>query len=167
MRKIILSGDINEESFAEFCEQMDELENVPSGAKTDDIELVLNSTGGNALDAVAFMSRMRLSPCDVNVTVFGLAGSAAVLILASGDYRRMTQESWVMVHEDSASYRAVTTSQLEKEAIMARKFEDQWDEIMERVSGTKKDVWKELHRNGDLYLTPKECVSLGICDEVV
>lgn len=163
MRKICLSGSIDEESFAEFCEKLDELE----AASTKDVELVLNSIGGNALDAIAFLGRIRTSPCDINVTVYGLAGSAAVLVLAACDYRRMTKESWLMVHEDSGSYRSLSTTEIEKQAKIARAMEDQWSSILEGLTGTKKERWAELHKAGDLYIMPKDCVILGIVDEVI
>lgn len=163
MRKIYLSGDIDEESFQTFCERLDELE-AESG---DSINMELNSIGGNALDAIAFLGRMRLSPCEIIVTVFGLAGSAAVLVLAAGDYRRMTKESWLMVHEDSHSIKDVPTSVLEKEAAAARMFETQWCLLLEDLTGTKKEIWADLHKRGDLFLNPKECVTLGIVDEII
>lgn len=163
MRKVYLTGDIDEESFVEFCERLDTLE----ADSNDPIELELNSIGGNALDAIAFLSRMRLSPCDINVTVFGLAGSAAVLVLAAGDYRRMTKESWVMVHEDSTSLRDATTSELEKQTKIARAMEEQWCSLLQDLTGTKKETWSALHKSGDLYIMPKECVQLGLADEVV
>lgn len=163
MRKVYLTGDIDEESFKEFCERLDELETQSE----DPIEVELNSIGGNALDAVAFLSRIRLSPCEVNITVFGLAGSAAVLVLAAGDYRRMTKESWVMVHEDSCTLKHVTTSELEKQTKIARALEDQWCTLLESLTGTKKETWAALHKSGDLYIMPKECVQLGLADEVI
>lgn len=165
MRKIYLSGDINEESFKEFCEQMDAFENERNGDR--DIEIVLNSIGGNALDAIAFLGRIRTSPCEVNVTVYGLAGSAAVLVLAACDYRKMTKESWLMVHEDDHSNKNVSTTKLEQEAAIARLMEDQWSQILEDLTGTKKEVWADLHKRGDIYLNPKECVQLGIVDEII
>lgn len=163
MRKVYMTGDIDEDSFKEFCEKLDELESDSS----DPVELELNSQGGNALDAIAFLSRIRLSPCEVNVTVFGLAGSAAVLVLAAGDYRRMTKESWVMVHEDSTTLKNVVTSELEKQSKIARALEDQWCSLLEDLTGTKKERWAELHKAGDLYIMPKDCVILGIADEVI
>lgn len=163
MRKVYLTGDIDEESFKDFCEKLDELESQSE----DPVEVELNSIGGNALDAVAFLSRIRLSPCDINITVFGLAGSAAVLVLAAGDYRRMAKESWVMVHEDSSNLKNVTTSELEKQAKIARALEDQWCILLESLTGTKKETWETLHKSGDLYIMPKDCVILGIADEVI
>lgn len=163
MRKIYLSRDIDEEAFQEFCERMDELEHESS----DPVEIVLNSIGGNALDAIAFLGRIRTSPCQITVTVFGLVGSAAVLVLAAGDYRRMSKESWMMVHEDSASYKDLSTSEIEKQAAIARLLENQWSTLLSELTDTKKEVWLDLHKRGDLYLNSEDCVVLGIVHEVI
>jgi len=168
MRKIIISGEISEDSFKEFCEQMDVLEEEVKGLhKTKDIEIELNSAGGSALDAIAFLGRIRRSTCDVNVTVYGFCGSAAVLVLAACDLRRMTKESWVMVHEDMGSYKNIKTSDLEAQARTARLLEDQWSQLLEELTGTKKETWLYLHENGDTYLTPEECLKLGLIQEIV
>ena len=165
MNKIRIIGDIDEDVFLEFCERMDELESESSEA--EDVEITLNSIGGNALDAVAIASRIRLSPLPVNVTVYGVAASAAVLILAACDKRRMTSESWVMVHEDAHTVKNISTSKIEQEARIARAMEDQWSSLLSELTGTSKEVWLEHHKNGDLWLSPVECVKLGLVDEVI
>lgn len=168
-RKIYLSGSVDEESFKEFCEKMDEFEEIFSrqGRSTKMIvELVVNSIGGNALDAIAFLGRMRTSKITINVTVYGLCGSAAVMLLAAGKNRKMTKESWLYVHEDSASYKEHNTSQLEKQSKTARMFEDQWSTILEELTGTSKERWAALHKE-DLYISAKDCVELGIVDEII
>lgn len=162
MRKYTLSGDVNEESFKDFCEHISIFETESD----DPIELELNSQGGAAIDALAFYSRMRLSRCDINVTVLGMAGSAAVLILAGGDYRRMAKESWLYVHEDESTLKSTNVSDFESHAKHMRRLETQWDILLEDLTGTPADKWAELHK-ADLFLTPKECVQLGIADEII
>lgn len=160
--KIYLSTDITEESFQAFSEALDAMEE----RKQTVVQLILNSAGGNAMDALAFCGRMRTSLCKVNVLVCGLAGSAAVLVLAAGNIRRMTKESWLYVHEDSSTFKGIQTTELEKQAAVAKRFEEQWAELLEELTGTKAEVWADLHKR-DLYLTPNECVTLGIVDEII
>lgn len=162
MRKIYISGEINEETFKEFCQEMDALEDTK-----EDIDIVLNSPGGNALDAIAFACRMRLSPCAITITVFGLAGSAAVMILAAGTLRRMTKESWVMVHEDMGSYKNIKTTDLEQQAFIARQLENHWCILLQEFTGTSVDIWRDLHKRGDSYLTPQDCLKLGLIQEII
>lgn len=163
MRKIYIIGEINEEAFKSFCEQMDEFEKESKLP----VLVVLNSLGGNALDAIAFSERIRLSRCVVNVTVCGLAASAAVLILASGQHRRITKNSWLMVHEDIGTYKNIKTTDLAREALQARDFETQWNKLLSDFTHVSAAHWQALHERGDLYLTPDECLKLGIVDEII
>lgn len=162
MRKIYITGEINEESFHAFCQELDSLEDTKG-----DIDVVLNSSGGNALDAIAYACRMRLSPCAINISVFGLAGSAAVIILAAGALRKMTKESWVMVHEDTGSYKNLKTTDLEQQAFIARQLENHWCLLLQEFTGTTADTWRELHKQGDTWLTPQDCLKLGLIQEII
>lgn len=164
MRKIYLSGDIDEESFKEFCEKLDELL-LENPKKT--IYLDLNSNGGVALSGIAFAERIRLSSAPIHITVYGQASSAAVLVLAAGKYRKMSKGSLVMVHEDQGSYKDLTTSRLAKEAANAGMIEEHWAVLLERFTGTASDVWRSMHAKGDLYLNPDECKELGLIDEII
>lgn len=164
MRKIHIIGDIGEDSFRDFCEKLDDLEAKKSNTP---IEVELNSIGGNALDAIAFVSRMRVSPYQFNITVFGIAGSAAVLILAAGNHRRITRESWVMVHQDAHSEKSVPTKNFIQAAENARIMEKQWAALLEELTGTDRETWYNLHESGDLYLTPERCLDLKLVHEVI
>lgn len=161
MNKIIISGDISEENFQRFSEELTEFEKEEG----DTVELELYSQGGDAEVALAFTGRMRTSPCYVNVTVYGAAYSAAALILAAGDKRTMTSESWVMVHEDSGKTSG-TVAQREKDIAHCRRLENQWNILMEFYTGISKDRWAELHR-AETYLNANQCLELGLVDKVI
>jgi ATP-dependent protease ClpP protease subunit len=162
MRTLNIIGDIDAESYANFVTELRELE----AESNDDIEIELNSEGGIALDAIAFSSRMRVSPCKFTIKAYGLVGSAAVLILASGDKRIMTRESWLYVHEDQNPKVRESTSEKEKAAKQMRRFENQWNQLLEFYTKTSAELWADLHRK-DLFISAEECVTLGIVDEVV
>lgn len=164
VRKIYVSGTIDSDSFKEFCEKLDEYEDESN----DPVEIVLNSEGGLALDAIAFAGRIRTSSVEaVNITVFGLCASAAVLVLAAGNVRRMTKESFLMVHEDMNSYEDINTSKIMQEAATSEMLEQHWAMLLEELTGTKREAWRDLHKRGDIYLTPNECLTLGIITEIV
>ncbi len=162
-RLIKIIGSINEESFSSFCDQMDRYE---ASGKTP-IYVELSSGGGAAYDALAFLGRIRNSPCEVVVTGYGLVASAAVLVLAAGDTRYMARDSWVMVHEDSGKLKG-TVVDLEREAAHLRRMEIQWNKILAELSHykTTASVWADLHSN-TTYLSAIECLRLGLIDEVL
>lgn len=161
-RKLYIIGDIDEEAYLNFTTQLADLEvndNKPP------VTIELSSGGGSAFDALAFYSRIRNSPCDIIIEAYGLVASAAVLILASGDKRIMTAESWVMVHEDSVRFKGDITN-LEKEAKNRRMFEDQWSHLLSQRTHLSKEQWDVFHKEGDLYLSPDECYKYGLIDGV-
>lgn len=162
MKKIYLVGAIDESAFSGFCEKLDELETKP----IKQVEVILNSSGGSAVDALAFYSRIKSSPLSINITVYGCCYSAAVLVLAAGKKRRMTKEAWCMVHEDSGSFKHKTTSQFQAEARQMREFENQWCDLLAENSKITSGHWSRMHRE-ETYLTPDQCLMYGLIEEVV
>lgn len=160
--EIKLVGTIDESLYISFCSQLDTLER----AKTKTVHIMLSSAGGAAYDALAFYSRMRLSPCSFTVTVYGLCASAAVLVLAAGDYRRMTRESWVMVHEDQISKLTARVSSAEVQVRHARSMENQWNKLLSERTCTSMSQWAQLHK-AERYLDPEDCQALGLIEEVI
>jgi ATP-dependent Clp protease, protease subunit len=158
----MLSKDISDETFAEFSEKLREFE---SNKKINTVEIELYSPGGDSYSALAFAGRMRTSPLKINVTAHGLVASAAVLILAYGTKRRMTKESWVMVHEDSGKLRG-NVETLEREAKHMRTLENQWMQLLSARTHTTPGVWAALHKE-EKYLTSSECLAYGLVDEVI
>jgi ATP-dependent Clp protease protease subunit len=161
MKTIQIIDSITDEKYKEFSLELREFEKTP---KTP-VYVELCSPGGDAYAALAYASRIRLSPCDIIITGYGLIASAATIILAYGDKRRMTKESWVMVHEDSGRVKGGTTL-LEVEVAHMRRLEYQWIDLFEHVTKTRSDEWEKLHKK-TTYLSAKECLTLGLIDEVI
>ena len=155
-------GSIDEASYREFSE-------TPALDTKDTSVLVeLNSDGGLAVQALAFVSRMRLAPQTIAVLGIGEVCSAATIILAAGTrgHRFLTKESWVMTHEDSGKIKG-TVSQMESEVRTARRLEDQWCYLMGKYTRVSAKAWKKMNASGDVYLNPKECLTMGLIDEIV
>lgn len=157
---IYITGEINEEAYTKFCEALDSFDQY-----NEPIEVHLNSGGGDASDAIAMATRMRLHPYAVNVTVYGQASSAAVIILAYGARRRMTTESWVMVHEESDKISG-DVRLLEREVEQLRRVEKQWAELLAERTKVTASYWESVHSE-TTYLSAEECLELGLIDEVI
>lgn len=162
-RKINIIGEIDDTSYAEFVEQLDDLESIID----DDITIELNSCGGDAISALAFYDRIRLSKNNITIYVLGAAQSAAVVILAAGDKRIMSKNAWVMVHEDTIVLpEDARVSDVEKNAQVSRRLEDQWNKILEQETGTSAETWEQLHAE-ETYLDANECLKLGLVDKII
>ena len=165
---IRIIGAIDEDTYEAFCIKLDALENMPIKARPKSVAVEITSDGGSAYLALAFVDRMRLSPMKFVTTGVGRVASAATLILAAGDVRRLTQEAWVMVHEDSGEVEG-TVSEMEAQIKHLRSMENQWNSLLSQYSRNKSKpaVFAELHKRGDVNLSPTECVALGLVDEII
>lgn len=161
-RFIKVIGSVDETLYLDFSTQLDILEKEGKS----EIKVELYSDGGFATVALAFYSRIRLSPCRITILATGMVASAATLILAAGDTRKMTKEAWVMVHEDGVSKLRGKVTELEEFACMLRQRENQWNVLLEERTGTTAADWTKINKR-DSYLTAKQCLVLGLIDEIV
>jgi len=161
-RVIRVVGEINEEAYLSFSRKLAFFENQD---KDYEVIVELNSEGGTAHDALGFVGRMRNSPCFISVIAHGLVASAAVIILAYGDKRSMSREAWVMVHEDSGEVDG-STSEKEKVVLHSKRMERQWAYLLALKTTTTYEKWLQLHKD-TTFLEAKECLELGLIDEVI
>ena len=169
-RKVHIIGDIDYDAYRRFTKRMDRLEDEDPDAE---IHIVLSSEGGDAKVALAFFDRIRMSRCPVSITGVGLVASAAALILVAPPeiaQRSMTKNSWLMVHDDNVG--ANNVDENDRVVVAQRKldqltmFEDQWNELMAASTTADAEKWKTLHEE-ETYLTPEECLSLGVIGEIL
>jgi len=163
--KIQIVGSIDEDSFRDFSQSLFEIETSPTKSRMA-VEIEINSGGGTAMDALAFYGRIKRSPCVINITAYGLVASAAVLVFAACEQRRMTKECWMMVHEDQDSLKNASVSEFEKRTAHSRRLENQWSKLLEDLTGTSQEIWLNLHKE-TTYLSADECKALGIATEVI
>lgn len=158
-RRIQLIGQIDDDSTRNLFEQL----NVLEAENNQNIEIELHSEGGFAYNALAIVGRMRQSKCKILVTGYAQVASAAVVILAAGNYRRLSKESFVQVHEDAGEMEG-SVSEMEKNIKQFRNDEARWNKTMNELTGNS--VWEELHKR-DTYLTPEQCLELNLVDEII
>lgn len=165
---IYVTGEITEDSFISFRKKIiRRLDNKERAFK-----IILTSEGGDAYAALAYYDFIRevlsvYKYASIEVYATGLVASAAVLILAAGSKRIMTENAWVMVHEDQVALDSESkVSQIEKDAKHARRLETQWNEILFKVTGVTADTWGKLHKD-ETYLDADECKRLNLIDEVI
>jgi ATP-dependent Clp protease protease subunit len=161
-RSIQIVGQIDEKL---FCKIDNELALLESKNKKP-VTFKISSYGGSVYDALAIVGRMQKSPCDIVTEVYGQAMSAASIILAAGDKRRMSQLAFLMHHE--GSYGAGGTHTQIKHFVNQQERENKlWCETMAKFSGASAKFWQSKGLNGlDLYLSAEQCLKLKIIDEV-
>lgn len=131
----------------------------------DQINLYLNSPGGEVGDGVAIFNALQRHPASVEVTVDGSALSIASVIAQAGDTRRMAMGSAMMIHEPwvgamgDAEYMRKMADQLDKDA-------DEISEIYAHRGGGEASEWRDAMK-AETWYRPQEAVAAGLADEVV
>lgn len=132
-----------------------------------DIDLYVNSPGGDAYAGMAIYDAMQHVKCDVRTICFGIGMSAAAVIVAGGapGKRLALPHAKLMIHQGSAGFRGAPTDI----SIAAREVEAttrQMAEIIARhAERTIEQVMDDIDR--DRFMTPEEAVEYGLVDDVL
>lgn len=131
------------------------------------VNLHVNSPGGDVFQALAIYNTLKNYKGDVNVTIDGLAASAATLIICAGDNVKMASNALLMVHTpsvrligyyDAAELEKVTTSLKAVEGSIL-------DTYKQRLPETSHaDIAKMV--TAEKYLTAEQAKDLGFVDEI-
>jgi ATP-dependent protease ClpP protease subunit len=141
-------------------EVLDEYEGIKQ------INLYVNSNGGDVYEANGIYALLKRHPANVTAYVDGWAASAASFILLAADEIIMAPSSMQMLHDmwtfaigNSRDFLKVATDLERMEAANHRAY-------LERA-GDKltADQLNEIMKN-ETWLTAEECLELGLCDKV-
>lgn len=135
------------------------LENITA----PEIEVQINSVGGDAFDGVAIYNALRSHPAQITTRVDSLAASAASIIAQAGDNRVMLTGSQMMIHE--AWGIAIGNAAAMRDTA----------DVLTKISGTLAEIYEE--RSGragfskamaaETWYTHDEAVEAGLADEAV
>jgi ATP-dependent protease ClpP protease subunit len=131
----------------------------------DEIDLHLNSPGGNAWDGIAIYNSLRRHKARVVVTVDGYAASAASIIAMAGDEIRANRGAQFMVH-DAWGRPTGNAAELVKAADALGKLSDSMAGIYAARAGGDVAFWRDAMRVESWY-TAEEAVAVGLADMLV
>jgi ATP-dependent Clp protease protease subunit len=132
-----------------------------------DIEVYLNSPGGDVMAGLAIYDTMRHIKPDVAATCVGMAASMGAVLLSGGTKgkRSALPNSRIMIHQGSAGFRG-TPSDIEIQARLVLSFKEKIIEILAENCGREfSQVARDIDR--DYWMTPQEGVEYGIIDQVL
>ena len=147
---------------------MAQLLHLESEDPDKDVNLYINSPGGDVSALLAIYDTMQYIKCDVSTIVMGLAASAAaVLLLAGGaEGKRMAlPNAKILIHQVSSSFQGQATD-IE---IHAREIIDvrrRLDEIIAKHTGRDLEQVK-TDTERDYFMSSDEAVEYGIIDRVI
>lgn len=129
------------------------------------VTIKINSFGGSVYEALAIVGRMKKSKCKIITEGYGAVMSAATLILACGNKRRISEFSWFMYHE--ASYGGYDKHSVQKAYVKQTDRENlQWAKAMAQFSKKDEEFWLNTGVSIDAYFDAFELMELGVVDEV-
>ena len=164
-RIIFLNGEVGSLSMDTIVAQLLYLDSVDNR----DINLYINSGGGDCYSGLELVSVMDFINSDVSTTVLGLAASMGAVISSSGarGKRFLLPYSRFMIHQPLSSfgYSKFTDSKIalnEMESVRNDLYE-----VLSRNSGNSFDEIVEMCEHGDKFMKPEEAIRLHFADTVI
>ncbi len=128
-----------------------------------DINVRINSPGGNVWDGIAIFSLLKQHKAQIHVQVDGLAASAASLIAMAGDLITMGEGSMMMIHNPwTLAYGDANA--MRKTGEILDKIEGQFVDVYAARTGMKGDDIGAL-MDAETWFTAAEAVKNGFADE--
>ena len=131
-------------------------------AKT--IKLAINSPGGSVFDALAMYNALRQHPANVEVTVLGVAASAASLVAMAGDTIVMPENAFMMIH-NPLNFAYGNADELREVADVLDKIGASLVATYANRTGLPEDEIKAL-LDAETWLNAEEAVLKGFADEL-
>ena len=131
------------------------------------IDLYINSYGGSVYSSLALYDTIRNSGTIVHTHINGIAASAAATIALAGDFRTMTENSTLMIHQVSWDHDGKYTEVTESVAEHGRLDKVTREIYKVRTNISKKILAKIYNSKEDVYFNAEDCLKYGIVDKII
>ena len=169
--KIYYYANVNRESAAELNKKIGEIEakSLTLGYNLDmdppTLKILINSGGGSITAGISSMDTILRCKVPVHTYVDGFCASAATFLSVVGNYRFMSRNSYMLIHQLSTNFWGKYSE-----------FEDE-KQNLDLMMKTIKNVYKEYTKvpmgkldeilKHDLMWDAETCKSLGLIDEII
>ena len=160
---LYLAGDIGGETLHSGAIHMDILHRFnPS----KDINLNINSFGGDTYAMFGLVDKMRSLPVKVNTICLGTCMSAGAVILAAGTgVRKAHRHSSIMVHDGQIGIQE-KVADFQRASEHFKDLTDRCNKLMAEVTKKDFEYWENINKF-DSYLTAEQALEVGIIDEII
>ncbi len=130
-----------------------------------DVNLYINSPGGDAAGMFAIYDVIALMRARVNTLCVGLAASAGAFLLATGTgVRAATENARILIHQPLGAAQG-QSSDIQIQARQIAYLRERQNEILaERTGKSVEEIARDVDR--DFWLSAEEAVAYGLIDEV-
>jgi ATP-dependent Clp protease protease subunit len=162
-RVVFLGTEVNDETANLVVAQLLHLE---AEDPENDIQLYVNSPGGQVYAGLAIYDTIRFIKPDVATICCGIAMSMGSLILAGGTAgkRQALPNSRILIHQPHGGFQGQTTDiaiHARESQFLRRRMEEIY---AEHTGRSREQVSEDLER--DRFFTPDEAVEYGLIDRV-
>ena len=169
--KIYFYANVNRESVVELNKKVGEIESKSLTLANNldisppSIKILINSGGGSITAGISSMDTMLRCKVPVHTYVDGFAASAATFLSVVGNYRFMSRNSYMLIHQlSSALWGKYSEIEDEKKNL---------DLMMETIKNVYSEYTKvpmkkldEILKH-DLLWDAKMCLKYGLVDEII
>lgn len=142
------------------------LDQLKAAQDVSQINVRINSAGGDVFDGMAIYNLLHSHPARVRVQVDGLCASIASIIAMAGDEIVMGEGTWMMVHKPySAFTQGSGADDLRKTADVLDKMTESMCAVYASRTGQSAEDC-EAAMDAETWMTAEEAKSLGYCTEI-
>lgn len=131
--------------------------------EADELDVRINSTGGDAFAGISIMNQLRAWDGPVTVTVDGIAASAASVIAMGGDTIIMSRGAQMMIH-DAASFAFGDAAEMTKMIEFLDVVSDSIADVYAAKAGGTREQWRAVMKTEQWYRA-EEAVAAGLADK--
>jgi ATP-dependent protease ClpP protease subunit len=168
-KTIHLSSDIDDLSLSEMDTKIRIIEKLSPEYEEDKISplnIVVTSYGGDAYTTLGIVDLLNEKPYPIHGTGRGQIMSGGAFILIACDYRKMSKNSWMMIHQTNGGFfGAFKDMAINYEHL--KKLNNCVLDLLVSKSNKSKVWWENKLKEGDYYLSADEAKELELIDEVI
>ena len=170
--KIYYYANVNRDSASELNKKIGEIEsksltlsNTLDLDQPPTLRIYINSGGGSVVSGISSMDTILRTKVPVHTYVDGFAASAATFLSVVGNYRFMSRNSYMLIHQLSSTFWGTYSN-----------FEDE-KQNLDLMMKTIKNVYKKYTKvpmkelntilKHDLLWDAEKCLEYGLVDEII
>ena len=162
---INIYGDITSWPFLESDVTSFDIKKQIDNLDVDDINIYINSYGGEVAEALAIYSALKRNKANVHTFCDGFACSAASIVFCAGDVRTMGAIALLMIHNCMSYIGLANSDEMRKAAEDNDKINQSSIEAYKAVTGLEESKIKKL-MDAATWLTAEEALELGFATDI-
>lgn len=131
------------------------------------ITVYVNSPGGSVLAGLSIYDTMRGISVPIKTVGMGMQASMGSILLVAGDERKMTRNSYFMIHQPlSGNEKSTQQTDIEIGADFTTRLREQLTDIYVRHTGLKHEFW-DIVLERDTWLTAQNAKDMGVISDII